>query len=236
MHPRADVGGENRVLHLLDGGEGRLVDLGQAPGEAGEIMVRGPTVFQRYHGRPEPTAEAITVAEMLALIDDFLIKFREALKEGRVRTDSPADVNTLIRLKSFLEGEGPARRGDFPRAIPAYENAIEAALQLCAQAGGRVVGISLVDAPPPKDVMLKAPAMGMEVAGYAGPLVWRGKVYAGFSDGTVTAFDARTGALRWAWDLAPPGMPPPWEPDMGDWLAQAASPAATPTMRNTSPT
>ena len=43
----------------------------------------------------------------------------------------------------------------------------------------------------------RAPAMGMEVAGYAGPLVWRGKVYAGFSDGTVTAFDARTGAERW---------------------------------------
>lgn len=43
----------------------------------------------------------------------------------------------------------------------------------------------------------RTPAMGMEVAGYAGPLVWRGKVYAGFSDGTVTAFDARTGDERW---------------------------------------
>jgi electron transfer flavoprotein beta subunit len=42
------------------------------------------------------------------------------------------------------------------------ENAIEAALQLCGQAGGRVVGISLVAAPPPKDVMLKALAMGMD--------------------------------------------------------------------------
>ena len=43
----------------------------------------------------------------------------------------------------------------------------------------------------------RAPALGMEVAGYAGPLVWRNKVYAAFSDGTVTAFDARTGAERW---------------------------------------
>lgn len=56
------------------------------------------------------TAEAITVAEMLALIDEFLVKFREALKEGRVRTDSPADVNTLIRLKSFLEGGADSRQ------------------------------------------------------------------------------------------------------------------------------
>lgn len=43
----------------------------------------------------------------------------------------------------------------------------------------------------------RTPALGMEVAGYAGPLVWRGKVYAGFSDGTVTAFDALTGDERW---------------------------------------
>ncbi|MGD9511347.1 MAG: hypothetical protein AB7I59_09195 [Geminicoccaceae bacterium] len=42
------------------------------------------------------------------------------------------------------------------------ENAIEAALQLCAQAGGRVIGVSLATAPPPRDVMLKALAMGME--------------------------------------------------------------------------
>jgi outer membrane protein assembly factor BamB len=44
----------------------------------------------------------------------------------------------------------------------------------------------------------RAPALGMEVAGYAGPLVWRGLVYAAFSDGTVTAFDARSGEERWA--------------------------------------
>jgi outer membrane protein assembly factor BamB len=43
----------------------------------------------------------------------------------------------------------------------------------------------------------RTPAMGMEVAGHAGPLVFRDKVYTGFSDGTVLAFDARTGAERW---------------------------------------
>jgi outer membrane protein assembly factor BamB len=43
----------------------------------------------------------------------------------------------------------------------------------------------------------RTPAMGMEVAGYAGALVWRGKVYTGFSDGSVVAFDAKTGDERW---------------------------------------
>src|SRR5688572_17865090 len=44
----------------------------------------------------------------------------------------------------------------------------------------------------------RAPALGMEVAGYAGPLVWRGLVFSAFSDGTVTAFDAKSGDERWA--------------------------------------
>jgi outer membrane protein assembly factor BamB len=44
----------------------------------------------------------------------------------------------------------------------------------------------------------RSPAMGMEVAGYSGPAYYRGKVFAGFSDGNVAAFDAVTGAERWA--------------------------------------
>jgi outer membrane protein assembly factor BamB len=43
----------------------------------------------------------------------------------------------------------------------------------------------------------RSPAMGMEVAGYAGPTLFRDKIYTGFSDGTVLAFDAKTGAERW---------------------------------------
>jgi outer membrane protein assembly factor BamB len=44
----------------------------------------------------------------------------------------------------------------------------------------------------------RPPALGMEVAGHAGALVWRGMLYSAFSDGTVTAFDARTGEESWA--------------------------------------
>lgn len=43
----------------------------------------------------------------------------------------------------------------------------------------------------------RTPAAGMEVAGYSGPAVAFGKVYMGFSDGNVTAFDAKTGEERW---------------------------------------
>ncbi len=40
-------------------------------------------------------------------------------------------------------------------------------------------------------------ALGMEVAGHAGPMVLRGKVYMAFSDGHVGAYDASDGTERW---------------------------------------
>ncbi len=43
----------------------------------------------------------------------------------------------------------------------------------------------------------RTPAAGMEVAGHSGVAVSHGKVYMGFSDGTVGAFDQKTGAERW---------------------------------------
>jgi outer membrane protein assembly factor BamB len=43
----------------------------------------------------------------------------------------------------------------------------------------------------------RTPALGMEIAGYSGPAVSGNRVYMGFSDGTVTAFDKKTGEERW---------------------------------------
>ncbi len=43
----------------------------------------------------------------------------------------------------------------------------------------------------------RTPAMGMEVAGYSGPLVAHGRVYVGFSDGVVMAYNEATGAQSW---------------------------------------
>ncbi len=64
-----------------------------------------------------------------------------------------------------LQADPATGRPDLARApfrINTFdENAIEAALQLATATGDRVVGVSLVTAPPPRDVMLKALAMGM---------------------------------------------------------------------------
>jgi outer membrane protein assembly factor BamB len=44
----------------------------------------------------------------------------------------------------------------------------------------------------------RTPALGMEVAGYAGPALDRGKVFMAYSDGHVGAYDAKDGTERWA--------------------------------------
>jgi len=43
----------------------------------------------------------------------------------------------------------------------------------------------------------RSPAFGMEIAGYAGPLVTRDRVYVAFSDGHVAAYDPLDGTERW---------------------------------------
>jgi outer membrane protein assembly factor BamB len=43
----------------------------------------------------------------------------------------------------------------------------------------------------------RTPALGMEIAGYAGPLVTPDRVYVAFSDGHVAAYDPLDGSDRW---------------------------------------
>ncbi len=43
----------------------------------------------------------------------------------------------------------------------------------------------------------RTPAAGMEIAGYAGPALGRGKVYTAFSDGTVQAYSLEDGSEQW---------------------------------------
>lgn len=55
------------------------------------------------------TALALTKDDELRIIDGFLLGFDQALAEGRVRFDNPADFNTMVRLKSFIEGGADSR-------------------------------------------------------------------------------------------------------------------------------
>lgn len=56
-------------------------------------------------------ADALAVGEdrLVQMIDEFLLGFERALKEGRVRADNPTDVNTFARLKAFIQGGADSR-------------------------------------------------------------------------------------------------------------------------------
>ncbi|MBN2197233.1 MAG: hypothetical protein JW751_30810 [Polyangiaceae bacterium] len=60
------------------------------------------------------SALAIGREDALRIVDKFLRGFEAALDDGRVRTDSAADLNTILRLREFLVG-GP----DFRKELAA---------------------------------------------------------------------------------------------------------------------
>ncbi|HQP38080.1 MAG TPA: hypothetical protein PLI95_23010 [Polyangiaceae bacterium] len=56
------------------------------------------------------TAVAVNKERTVAVLDRFVVEFEKALDEGRVRADSPADLNTVVRLKEFLLGGADSRQ------------------------------------------------------------------------------------------------------------------------------
>jgi hypothetical protein len=57
-------------------------------------------------------AEAIALSrhERIGLVDRTILTFDDALKDGRVRCDTPADLNVLLRLREYLEGGADSRQ------------------------------------------------------------------------------------------------------------------------------
>jgi predicted outer membrane protein len=53
---------------------------------------------------------AYSADDALHLLDAYLAGFEKAVAEGRVRFDNPSDLNTILRLKTFLEGGADSRQ------------------------------------------------------------------------------------------------------------------------------
>ncbi len=56
------------------------------------------------------TAIAYSKDDELRIIDGYLAGFEKALADGRVRFDNPADFNTMVRLKEFVQGNADSRQ------------------------------------------------------------------------------------------------------------------------------
>jgi hypothetical protein len=55
-------------------------------------------------------ARALATADVVAVVDDYIRGFRQAVDGGKVRFDSPADLDRLVRLKELLAGNADSRQ------------------------------------------------------------------------------------------------------------------------------
>jgi hypothetical protein len=54
-------------------------------------------------------ARALATADVAGIVDSYISGFRQALDEGKVRVDSPADLDRLVRLKELIAGNADSR-------------------------------------------------------------------------------------------------------------------------------
>jgi hypothetical protein len=55
-------------------------------------------------------ARALVTEDVVRIIDDYIEGFRKAVEEQRVRFDSPADLDRLVRLKELMLGNADSRQ------------------------------------------------------------------------------------------------------------------------------
>lgn len=55
------------------------------------------------------SSRALVTSDVVDVLDSFIVKFRQELSEGKVRTDSAADLDRLVRLKELLLGRSDSR-------------------------------------------------------------------------------------------------------------------------------
>jgi acyl-CoA synthetase (AMP-forming)/AMP-acid ligase II len=124
-----------RAGWLAPGTEARLVDplstADAAPGEPGELWVRGPQVMEGYHGLPEATAAILTpdgwlrTGDLVAIGDGGELEIRDRLKElikVNGASVAPAELELVLRRHPAVRDAGVVgvpdpERGEAPIAF-----------------------------------------------------------------------------------------------------------------------
>jgi len=55
-------------------------------------------------------ARALATSDVVRVVDAYIVGFEQALEEGKVRFDSPGDLDRLVRLKELLLGNADSRQ------------------------------------------------------------------------------------------------------------------------------
>jgi acyl-CoA synthetase (AMP-forming)/AMP-acid ligase II len=142
---------------LAPGTEVRLVDPATGdeaePGDAGELLVRGPQVMEGYHGQPDATAAILTTdgwlrtGDLVAIRDDGQLEIRDRLKElikVKGASVAPAEVELVLRehpavRDACVVGAADSERGEAPIAFVVLDGAAEPG-ELLSFAAERLAG------------------------------------------------------------------------------------------------
>lgn len=75
-----------------------------------ESQVREQTRYERIVVARRAEARALGTEDVVQIIDGYIEGFRAAVDEGKVRFDSPADLDRLVRLKELMLGNADSRQ------------------------------------------------------------------------------------------------------------------------------
>jgi hypothetical protein len=75
-----------------------------------ESEVREQTRYDRIVNARRAEARALGTEDVVEVVDDYIRGFKQAVTEGKVRMDSPADLDRLVRLKELMLGNADSRQ------------------------------------------------------------------------------------------------------------------------------
>jgi hypothetical protein len=76
-----------------------------------EARLKTQARFEQKVIEQAASARALASSDVAGIVDAYIGEFRKALHQGKVRTDSPSDLDRLVRLKELVTG-GPDSRSE----------------------------------------------------------------------------------------------------------------------------
>lgn len=74
-----------------------------------EAKLKTQETYERKVIEKLANTQARAAVDVTAIVDSYIDGFRRALQDGKVRFDSPADLDRLVRLKELLSGAADSR-------------------------------------------------------------------------------------------------------------------------------
>lgn len=74
-----------------------------------EARLKTQETYERKVIEKLANTQVQAAVDVTGIVDSYIDGFRQALKAGRVRVDSPADLDRLVRLKELLTGHADSR-------------------------------------------------------------------------------------------------------------------------------